>query len=477
MNESVREFIHILFKRKRFFAITFAMISLPIIAFALLRTPSYMARAKLLLVTNRSYLHLSPQDSKRPPGAPIPELQVLNAEAENLKNRSFLLAAAEKLQIEVVDPVPENREARDRATAREIYANIRITPFPLSPMIEVAYKNPDPAKAAAVVNTLVDTYLEYHAGLYESPDIAHFFAKRTELLDKELHQKEHRLDRYQRQTGIISLAQQKDESVRQMMATQLTLKETDAQIEQTDELIAKLEQSLQDEPDKVASDVDMIDNPVARALEERIGILTVELSDLQQKYTDADRRVMDKKAQITELRQKVREQPPRIVGTERYQLNQVRQNLSEELLRGRANRAALVAKRASLERDIKDFNDNLTEMSRKGFKIQQLDDDVQQARAALQSSVQRSQEAQLSLDMSHDKLDTIRIVDRAVPPSVPDNDQTMLTIVIALIAGAGVGIAGAFGLEFLYQTYHFGADIERELELPVLGLITDYRIG
>ena len=33
---------------------------------------------------------------------------------------------------------------------------------------------------------------------------------------------------------------------------------------------------------------------------DRIGILTVELSDLQQKYTDEDRRVQDKKAQITE---------------------------------------------------------------------------------------------------------------------------------------------------------------------------------
>lgn len=476
MNESIREFLHILFKRKRFFAIAFAMISLPIVAFALLRTPAYMARAKLLLITNRSYLHLSPQDSKRPT-SPIPEIQVLNAEAENLKNRSFLLAAAERLQIDIIDPVPENREARNRATARAIYNDIRVTPFPLAPMLEVAFKHADKDKAAAVVNTLVDTYLEYHAGLYESPDIAHFFAKRSERLEKDLRQKERRLDRYQRRTGIVSLAQQKDETVRQMMATELTLQETEAQIQQTDELVSNLETAMRDEPEKVASDVDMIDNPVARALEERIGILTVELSDLQQKYTDADRRVMDKKAQIIELRRKVREQPPRIVGTERFQINQVRQNLSEELLRGRANRGALVAKRGSLEGDVKHFNDRLADMSRKGYKLQQLDDDVQQARATLQSSVQRSQEAQLSLDMSQAKLDTIRIVDRAVAPSVPDNDQTVLTIVIALIAGLGVGVAGAFGLEFLYRTYHFSSDIERELELPVLGLITDYRIG
>ena len=83
MNESVREFLHILFKRKRFFVIAFAMISLPIIAFALMRTPDYMARAKLLVIGSRSYLHLSPQDTKRT--TQIPETQVLNAEVENLK--------------------------------------------------------------------------------------------------------------------------------------------------------------------------------------------------------------------------------------------------------------------------------------------------------------------------------------------------------------------------------------------------------
>ena len=475
MNESVREFLHILFKRKRFFVIAFAMISLPIIAFALMRTPDYLARAKLLVIGSRSYLHLSPQDSKRT--TQIPETQVLNAEVENLKNRSFLLAAAERLQIDIVDPVPEDRNQRNRATARAMYQDLRITPFPQSPMIEVAFKHVDKNKAAAVVNTMVDTYLEYHPTLYESPDIAKFFEKRSDRLELELRKRERRLDLYQRRTGIVALAQQKDETVRQMMASELALSETNAQVEQTDQLISKLEEAMQDEPEKVASDVDMVDNPVARALEERIGILTVELSDLQQKYTDADRRVQDKKSQITELRSKVKSQPARIVGTERFQLNQVRQNLSEELLRARANRGALVAKSHSLQQNVKDFNLRLGEITKRGYKLQELDDAVQQARVNLQASVQRSQEAQLSLDMSHEKLDTIRIVDRADPPAKPDNDQTMLTIIIALIAGAGVGIAGAFGLEFLYQTYHFSSDIERELELPVLGLITDYRIS
>ena len=70
---------------------------------------------------------------------------------------------------------------------------------------------------------------------------------------------------------------------------------------------------------------------------------------------------------------------------------------------------------------------------------------------------------------------TVKVVDRAFPPTQPHGRNTFLTILVALIAGAALGIASAFGLEYLYQTYHFGSDIERELELPVLGLISDIR--
>ena len=471
MNEQVREFVHILFKRSRFILLAFVLIAGPVITFALLRPSQYRAAAKLMIVGNRSYLQLAPQDSKRI--VQVPDLQVVSAEVENLKNRSFLIAAARNLEIDIVDPVPKEPEARARATAAAIRSGLEITPFPTSPMIEVAFTHTDRNKAAAVVNTLVDTYLEYHPQLYESPDIAAFYARHTSRLERQVRNSERRLDNYQRKTGIVSLQQQKDETVRQMMATELTLKDTTAQIHQTDELMNALESGLKSQPDKIAGDVDMIDNPVSTALQERIGLLTVELSDLQQKYTDNDRRVMDKKAQIQELQRKVAEQPPRIVGTERFAVNQVRQNLEEEMLRARANHDALTAKEATLEKHLKDYTKRLQQVNHKGFRLQQLDDEVQNRRASLQAYYKRSEEAQLSDALNKDKLDSIRIADRAFPPSVPYNERTWLAIIIGIVGGLAIGLAGAFGLEFLYQTYHFGSDIERELELPVLGMISD----
>src|SRR5262249_24916192 len=138
-------------------------------------------------------------------------------------------------------PIPDNREERNRQTASAILAGLEVNPFPTSPNVEVAFSSSDRAKAAAVANTVTETYLQYRPGIFESPDIPNFCARRIGRLQRELRASERRLDRYQRKTGILALQQQKDESVRQIMATRLTLNETEAQIRQTTELISSLE--------------------------------------------------------------------------------------------------------------------------------------------------------------------------------------------------------------------------------------------
>lgn len=475
MNESVREFLHILFKRKRFVVVAFLAIATPIILLSLLRPPTYMAAAKLMVIGSRSYLHLSPQETRKT--TQIPEAQALFAQIENLKNRSFLLAAANRLEVDIIDPVPEDPEERARRTAAEIRNGLQVTAFPKSPLIEVAFKHSDQHKAAAVVNTLVDTYLDYHPTLYEGPEVATFFDKRRERLQQDLRKAELELDAFQRKTGIIDLRQQQDEAIRQLMVRELALRETTAEVSQAENLIAELESSLARTPERVSSDVSMVNNPVARALEERIGLLTVELAELRQKYTDSDRRVRDKNRQIAELKAQVATQPDRIVGTERFELNQIRQNLEEDLVRARANRQSLLAKQASLRADVNEFKERIQKIDAAGTTLRELSDNVDHLRGALQTAVRQHNEATLSQEMSADKFDTIRIVDRAAPPTKPFEQNTLLTVLVALIAGLGLGIAGAFGLEFLYQTYHFGSDIERELELPVLGMISDIRAG
>ena len=69
------------------------------------------------------------------------------------------------------------------------------------------------------------------------------------------------------------------------------------------------------------------------------------------------------------------------------------------------------------------------------------------------------------------KLDNVNIVDPAVPPQLPEKPNKRMNIMIAGVVGLMAAVGLVFLLEFLDQTIKSSEDINRYLELPVLGVI------
>ena len=69
------------------------------------------------------------------------------------------------------------------------------------------------------------------------------------------------------------------------------------------------------------------------------------------------------------------------------------------------------------------------------------------------------------------KLDNVNIVDQAVPPQLPDKPNKRMNIMIAIVVGLMVAVGLVFLREFLDQTIKSSEDVNRYLELSVLGVI------
>ncbi|MFZ5591381.1 MAG: YveK family protein [Bacillota bacterium] len=69
------------------------------------------------------------------------------------------------------------------------------------------------------------------------------------------------------------------------------------------------------------------------------------------------------------------------------------------------------------------------------------------------------------------KLDNVNVVDSAVVPEVPVKPQKLLNMVIAGVVGLMVAVGLVFLLAYLDQTIKSSEDVQRYLELPVLGTI------
>ena len=69
------------------------------------------------------------------------------------------------------------------------------------------------------------------------------------------------------------------------------------------------------------------------------------------------------------------------------------------------------------------------------------------------------------------KLDNVNIVDQAVPPQSPDKPNKRMNIMIAIVVGLMAAVGLVFLREFLDQTIKSSEDVNRYLELSVLGVI------
>lgn len=69
------------------------------------------------------------------------------------------------------------------------------------------------------------------------------------------------------------------------------------------------------------------------------------------------------------------------------------------------------------------------------------------------------------------KVDNVQIIDRAEIPQKPIKPRKMLNIIIATVLGIMVGLGVAFLLEYLDNTIKTPYDVEKHLELPIIGTI------
>ncbi|NCB72395.1 MAG: capsular biosynthesis protein [Clostridia bacterium] len=72
------------------------------------------------------------------------------------------------------------------------------------------------------------------------------------------------------------------------------------------------------------------------------------------------------------------------------------------------------------------------------------------------------------------KVNNVETIDKAIPIEKPVNVKTALNTAIAMILGLMMGVFIAFVLEYMDNTIKTENDVQKYLDLPVLGLIPDH---
>ena len=374
------------------------------------------------------------------PGYIATQMDVLTSERVIQKAiESLQLDKSPQLRAQWTDATKGNGSF-DSWLADALARGIEIKPSRESSVINISYTAVDPKFAAAIANALVQGYIDTTLELRTEPakQFNKLFDEQSKHARERLEQAQNRLSEYQKEKGLTTTDERLDVET-------MRLNELNAQLvamqSQTADANSRRAQAGANSPDVIA-------NPVIADLKADLSRQQAKLKELTSRLGTAHPQVVELQANITELR-------ARIEGEARNVNASMGINSSINQQREAQVRAALEAQRLKVLK-LKDQRDEATVLIR----------DVENAQKNYDSIQARYSQSNLESQSNQTNVSVLKV---ATPPVKPSGPKVLLNTVLAIFAGAILGLIGVFSLEITDRRLRSEADVTALLGASLLG--------
>lgn len=433
------------------------------LAFTFVTTPLYRAQTTLQIQREASRVV---KDNDLEPQSAVSGTEFYQTQYGLLQSRSVALEAARKLRLadnmefltgySRTDPeeiTGRTRQARLDMAVGLVEAHLQVTPVRNSGLVEIAFDAPSPRLASQVANTISDSFITLN--LQRRYD-ASGYARR--FLESELAKVRQRLEDSER--AVVNYAD----------------------TEQLIEINRKIDQSGNTSGQSLSEmDLDVLNRALADAQAARIdaqsrlsasrraGISSEALSDptLGQIRTS----VAQLEAQYSrDLATFKPDYPPMIAL--RQQIDTLRQaasarsgNVTQSLS---AAAGAASARESALKAQVDRLKGAVLDQNRRKIQLGIFQRDADTNRALYDSLLERYKQIGVAGGIG---VNNVAIVDRALDPSSPYTPNLLANLLLGIIAGLIVGFVAAFILDQLDDAIKSPADMEKVLDIPLLGVV------
>jgi len=449
----LREYLHILLKRKWWIIVTFLSIFLLLAVYTFLRTPIFRTTATLQITQDNPGSQVSVDDklSKLTGSDSLEKFQ--QTQYRILQSQSLAHRVIQALNLkEHADfkSIPEKNQEKSETEIENLMIerflnNLEVTPVRNSFLAEVSYQSPDKDMTQKVVNAIADEYM------YLSIDRRNeSFALVRKWLDKQLQEMaakvqeaQRKLYKFGQKTDIYTL-EDKDNVVVQKFIDLSSLL-TKAQAEK----MAK-EAQFKQIKEKGTNAPLIVNHSLLAQLRQQLVAQQAKVSALQKVFRNEHPDLMAERANLAELQSRLNTEVQRL--QESVKADYEAAIRTEKLLNESfTNQKGQMAK----------LQDNLTD-----FQI--LKRDAQTNEQLYQALLARVKEANIAGTMVPSN---VAVIDPGRLPDKPFRPKTKRNLVLAAILGLTLGIGLALLLEHLDDSIQSVDDLERACSLPSLGII------
>lgn len=458
-------------------------------ALTLLTPPVYEATIKVLATRERVDPRISPGAASGDlPRAEISE-EEFNSELEIIRSREVVEAVVKELGMDQEPEKPAGRleplrklyrtlfqlretSPLERAVA-QVSGNLEAVSVRKSRIIVVTYRDNDPERVAAVLNTLYQKYADHHLQLHGTGQAANVFQTEAATFRDKLDAATEALKRFDAKSGLVDAGSQKEILLRQYYEMLNGVNAAQTERHELEQRSAALQAQLAAQPEKIeTSSVSKYVNALDKMKEE---ILTMELqrTQLVQKYQADSRFVRDIEQRITQAKAALEREEKNPPQERSVALNEIHRRLQNELLSAQASLATAREREKRLADVASQYQARLLSVDRGTFEKAELERTRALNEEAYLLYQKKAQEADITKALNQQKVVNVSLAEAAQRASRPVSPKPLLNLAVLLVVGVLASLAGCLGAEKLNPYLRNEEQVERRYRMKILAQIPD----
>jgi len=473
---TTREIAIILFRQKRTFLLVFCAV-VGLAAIYALAGDSYEAHMKVMVRRGRADPPLTAQ-SQAPLEFEKQEVteEEVNSEVELLRDADVLRRVVEANGLsetameELIHPWATAEERKQRAVKR-LTQKLRIEPMKKTHLIEISYAMGDARRAAQVLSSLGEAYLEKHREVHRPGGELAFFEKETGESRRQLDEAQSRLRDFALAHGVVEAEKQRDMTLTQWSDADANHHQTEIAIAEAEHRRVTLQQQLASLPERSVTVIRTEDNAtLLTAMKSSLLELQMKRMALLTKYEPGHPLIAEVEAQIAAAGGAIGDAERKPLRDETTEPDRNHEWAKAELQKVDVDLRGLRARDAAMHTELALYKQSATQLGQDTVVQNDLENSARAAEEGYLLYVRKREEARMADAADASGIVNAVIAERPVVPALPAWPVWAVMLAGCCAAGTAATLM-AFGKDAMDPAFRTPEEVLMYLDTPVLACL------
>ena len=354
--------------------------------------------------------------------------------------------------------------------------SITVEPRRNTDMIDLKVRAFSPSEASFIANTWMEAYRDWDISESrgEVSEVRKFLEEKLKDVQVALTASEEALKEYKETEKVTELTAETQQTIEQLAEFEAIYQAAKTDLEANEKRLAHLRANLSESQRFLVEEAASISSPVVKQLEAQLAQLIGRRAALEKQVTEAGLsseygNLNDLDKRIEGIKEKIIEETKKIVegGITPLHTLDYSESIITNILQIETDNKALVARIDYLAGIVEQYNRELNVLPEKSLKLARLRRETTVNNNIFMMLREKYEENRIA---EAGQIGSVRIVDRAKPPTSPIKPRKKMNLFLGVVIGLGLGMGLTFLREYLDNSLKSIEDVERS-GFSVLGSI------